>query len=231
MVVASATILVVEDEEPLQELLGYNLKQAGYRLLAARAGKEAIELATREGPSLILLDLMLPDMDGLAVCKTLKERPATSGIPVIMVTAKGEESDIVLGLEMGAEDYVTKPFNLAVLLARIRVALRRHGEPEPDEASPLRVGAITLHPGRREVRVKDEAVELTETQFSILRVLMGRPGWVFTRGQIVDRVRSKDYAVTDRSVDVQIVGLRRKLGNASSLIETVRGVGYRFRAD
>ena len=226
---AGRSILIVEDEESLQELLRYNLSQAGYRPVSARGGREAVECARRERPCLILLDLMLPDLDGLEVCTLLKRSAETAGIPIIMLTAKGEESDIVVGLEKGAEDYVTKPFNVRVLLARIRVALRRLDETAVDERAPIRRGGVTLHPGRREVLVGDEVVELTHTQFGILSLLMRRPGWVFTRGQIVSHVRSEHHAVTERAVDVQIVGLRKGLGGASDVIETVRGVGYRFR--
>lgn len=222
------TILIVEDEESLQELLRYNLAHAGYESVSARSGKEALERVSQDGPALILLDLMLPDINGLELCKRLKGHRDTAAIPIIMLTARGEESDIVLGLEMGAEDYVTKPFNLPVLLARIRVVLRRLSEPD-DEGAPIRHAGVTLHPGRRDVRVDDEPVELTRTQFGILSLLMSRPGWVFTRSQIVNHVRSEHYAVTERAVDVQIVGLRKKLGKASALVETVRGVGYRFR--
>jgi len=223
-------ILVVEDEASLQELLRYNLAKGDYHPLSALSGKEAIEAARRESPSLVLLDLMLPDMDGLDVCKTLKSGSDTATIPIIMVTARGEESDIVRGLEIGADDYITKPFNLPVLFARIAAVLRRHTSPHvSDTATIVDRGGVTLHPGRRRVTFQGEGVELTNTEFRILHLLMRRPGWVFTRRQIVDAVRSEQHAVTERAVDVQIVGLRKKLGAAAKLIETVRGVGYRFR--
>jgi len=228
----SMKILVVEDEASLQELLRYNLTKEGYDPVAAQSGKDALELARREVPSLVLLDLMLPDMDGLEVCKRLRSRSDTAAIPIVMLTARGEESDIVRGLELGADDYISKPFNLPVLFARIRAVLRRRETPSAEETVPLvDRGGVTLHPGRREVTVEGNKVDLTNTEFRVLHLLMRRPGWVLTRRQIVDGVQSEQYAVTERAVDVQIVGLRKKLGSASALIETVRGVGYRFRDD
>ena len=228
---ANTNILVVEDEPSLQELLRYNLTKEGYHPVAARSGQEALEIARREAPSLVLLDLMLPDMDGLEVCKRLKSRSDTAAIPIVMLTARGEESDIVRGLELGADDYITKPFNLPILFARIGAVLRRREAPEETVALVVYGGRseVTLHPGRREVTVGGNQVDLTNTEFRVLHMLMRRPGWVFTRRQIVDAVQSEQYAVTERAVDVQIVGLRKKLGSASALIETVRGVGYRLR--
>ena len=223
-------ILVVEDDPTLQELLRYNLTKADYRPVSARSGSEALDLAPREAPSLILLDLMLPDMDGLDVCKALKNRSDTAAIPVVIVTARGEESDIVRGLEMGADDYITKPFNFPILFARIRAVMRRREEPGIEGMGRIAHGTrVILEPGRREVTVEGERIELTNTEFRILHLLMRRPGWVFTRRQIVDGVQKDQYAVTERAVDVQIVGLRKKLRRASELIETVRGVGYRFQ--
>ena len=222
-------ILVVEDEAPLQELLRYNLAKEDYTPLSATCGREAIDLTRRESPALVLLDLMLPDMDGLEVCRVLKRGRDTRTIPVIMVTARGEEGDIVRGLEMGADDYITKPFNLPVLFARIAAVLRRHGAARAETEPIVDESGVTLHPGRHEVTVEGRPVELTATEFRILHLLMRRPGWVFTRRQIVDGILSEQHAVTERAVDVQIVGLRKKLGASSELIETVRGVGYRFR--
>jgi two-component system phosphate regulon response regulator PhoB len=224
-------ILVVEDEPPLQELLGYNLKKAGYRPVSATSGSEAIDRIASEIPALILLDVMLPDTDGFALCRRLRRQAGTKSIPIIMVTAKGEDADVVRGLEAGADDYITKPFNLPVLLARIHAVLRRRDDEQPNDASPLAIRNVSLHPGRHELRVDDEKVELTSTEFRILHLLMRRPGWVFSRQQIVDGVRGANYAVTERAVDVQVVSLRRKLGSAADAIETVRGVGYRFREE
>jgi len=222
-------VLVVEDEEDILELLRYNLSKEGYRVAGVRTGEEGLKAVRSDPPDLVLLDLMLPGMDGLEVCKTLKSDPGTQHVPIVMVTAKGEEADIVTGLELGADDYVTKPFSPRVLIARARTVLRR-GTREPfDNAATTKVHDLMIHPGRHEVLVKGKAVKLTATQFRILHFLAQSPGWVFTRYQIVNAVHGEDYPVTDRSVDVQIVGLRKKLGSAGAYIETVRGVGYRLK--
>ncbi len=178
---------------------------------------------------LLILDLMLPGMDGLELTRLLKKDPETSRIPIVMLTAKGDEADIVAGLELGADDYITKPFSPRVLVARVRSILRRREKPAVDEETSLQVYELTIHPGRRSVAVNGEVVDLTYTEFQMLSFLARRPGWVFTRSQIVDAVRGDDYPVTDRSVDVQIVGLRKKLGAYGKYIETVRRVGYRFK--
>ena len=221
-------ILVVEDEPPIQELICYNLKKERYRVESVASGKEALRLVRSKIPDLVLLDLMLPDINGLEVCKTIRAENAKVSIPIIMVTAKGEEADVVTGLELGADDYITKPFSPKVLTTRIRTVLRRQAMPPVDEDKPLEFENLVVHPGRREVLVKDQPVEFTFTEFGILRLLARKPGWVFTRGQIVDAIRGDDYAVTDRAVDFQIVGLRKKLGSYASYIKTVRGVGYKF---
>jgi two-component system alkaline phosphatase synthesis response regulator PhoP len=226
---AKEKILVVDDEEDILELVEYNLSRNGYRVMCVRTGEDALKTTRSELPDLVVLDLMLPGVDGLEVCKILKRDSKTSGIPVVMLTAKGEEADIVTGLELGADDYVTKPFSPRVLLARIRAVLRRKSREPAGEMSVIKVHDMVIHPGRREVLIQGKAVELTFTEFGVLHFLARRPGWVFTRSQIVDAVRGRDYAVTDRSVDVQIVGLRRKLGSYGKYIETVRGVGYRFK--
>jgi two-component system alkaline phosphatase synthesis response regulator PhoP len=222
-------ILVVEDEEDILELVRFNLSREGYSVMGAATGEEAWKMASSELPDLIVLDLMLPGMDGLEVTKMIKNDPRTRDIPIIMLTAKGEESDIVTGLELGADDYITKPFSPRILVARVRAVLRRNIKEPADESSVLKIHDLVIHPGRHEVLVEGEPVELTFTEFGILSYLARRPGWVFTRSQIVDAVRGDDYFVTDRAVDVQIVGLRKKLGPANKYIETVRGVGYRFR--
>jgi DNA-binding response OmpR family regulator len=225
----SPKILVVDDEEDLLELLRFNLSGEGFSVTCAATGEEALEKVKEEAPDLILLDLMLPGMDGLQVTRRLKSQAVTKEIPIVMLTAKGEEGDIVKGLEMGADDYMTKPFSRKVLAARIRAVLRRKQAKPKDESGVLKVQDLVIHPGRREVLVKGKAVELTFTEFGILNFLARRPGWVFTRSQIVDAVKGDEYFVTDRSVDVQVVGLRKKLGSAAKFIETVRGVGYRFK--
>ncbi len=222
-------ILVVDDEEDILELVRFNLSKEGYRAICAETGEKAVKMARSEMPDLIVLDLMLPGMDGLEVTKFLKKDMETQHIPIVMLTAKGEESDVVTGLELGADDYVTKPFSPKILLARVKAVLRRQTTEPPDGSEVLNMHNLVIHPGRREVRVDGEPVDLTFTEFGVLSYLVRRPGWVFTRTQIVDAVRGSDYFVTDRSVDVQIVGLRKKLGSAGKYIETVRGVGYRFR--
>lgn len=222
-------ILIIEDEEDILALIHYNLSREGYRVSAATSGEEGLRLARSERPDLLVLDLMLPGMDGLAVCRALKQNAETAEIAVVMLTAKGEEADVVAGLELGADDYVTKPFSPKVLAARIAAVLRRRGKAAEGEEQVLEHSGLTIHPGRNEVLVDGAAVELTFTEFRVLQFLASRPGWVFTRYQIVNAVRGDDYSVTERAVDVQIVGLRKKLGTAGKLIETVRGVGYRFK--
>jgi two-component system phosphate regulon response regulator PhoB len=225
---AKNNILVVEDEEDILELVSYNLEREGYAVDHVMSGEDALKYVERRHPDLILLDLMLPGVDGLEVCRSLKSSPDTRSIPVIMLTARSEEADVVTGLEMGADDYITKPFSRRVLLARTKAVLRRAESGPPDDSSTLVLHNLSINPGRHEVLVDGEEVQLTLTEFRVLHFLAGRPGWVYTRSQIVEAVRGDGYPVTDRSVDVQIVGLRKKLGDAGKYIETVRGVGYRF---
>ncbi len=225
------SILVVEDESSILELVTFNLKKDGYAVEGVETGEEALEAAATEDLDLIILDLMLPGVDGLSVCKKLKADPETAGIPIVMLTAKSEEADIVTGLELGADDYITKPFSPRVLLARVRAVLRRSEKEVPDNDSVIKVHDLTIHPGRHEVLLNDEPVDLTNTEFQLIHMLARRPGWVFTRDQIIDNIRGRDYPVTDRSVDVQIAGLRKKLGEASDCIETVRGVGYKMKEE
>jgi len=226
---AGKKILIVDDEEDILELVAYNLTREGYQTIIAASGEEALKKCRSESPDLILLDLMLPGIDGLEVMKALRENSTTEHIPTIMLTAKGEEADIVTGLELGADDYITKPFSPRVLLARARAVLRRKRETGNRSSSSLRIHDLEIHRGRRLVTAKGSPVNLTFTEFQILSFLAARPGWVYTRAQIVDAVHGDSYPVTDRSVDVQIVGLRKKLGPCGQYIETVRGVGYRFR--
>jgi two-component system phosphate regulon response regulator PhoB len=222
-------IVVVEDESDILELLTYNLTREGYEVTALSNGEQALQLIPRKKPALILLDLMLPGVGGLEICRLLKAKPETARIPIIMVTAKGEETDVVVGLEVGADDYIAKPFSLRVLMARIHSVLRRR-EKEPLPAGELlKVHDLVINPGRHEVMGGKTGIELTASEFRLLHFLAQRPGWVFTREQIVDGVKGEDYAVTDRAVDVQMVSLRRKLGRRADYIETVRGVGYRFK--
>ena len=226
---AQKNIFVVEDEEDILDLIRHHLTKEGFAVSTATNGMEAVKAIQRKAPDLILLDLMLPGLEGLEVCRMLKKNDKTDGIPILMVTAKDEESDVVAGLELGADDYIVKPFRMKELVARVRTALRRQRPAALDKEAPVRAGGIEIHPGRHEVKVAGRPVEMTVTELRILQVLASRPGWVMTRDQIVDAVRGADYAVTDRAVDFQIVGIRRKLGERADLIETVRGVGYRFR--
>lgn len=224
---AKPTILVVDDEEDIRELVALNLEREGYKVVSVETGEEALGLAWAQTPAVIILDLMLPGIDGLDVCKKLKADPKTRPIPVVMLTAKGEEADIVTGLELGADDYVTKPFSGKVLVARVRRILSRAAESR-DPKGLVRVHELTIDPARHEVLVEDKPVELTLTEFNILYTLAKRPGRVYTRYQIVDAVHGSDYPVTDRAIDVQIVSLRKKMGLCAKYIETIRGVGYRF---
>ncbi|OGP70769.1 MAG: DNA-binding response regulator [Deltaproteobacteria bacterium RBG_13_58_19] len=226
---AKELILIVEDDDDILQLLKYNLTKEGYRVTGVTSGEEALKVLKSSVPDLVLLDLMLPGVDGLEVCRTLKRDSQTSHIPIVMLTAKGEEADIVTGLELGAEDYITKPFSPRVLLARVRAVLRRrHTEPLAEEA-PLEIDEMVIHPGHHEVLVEGRALDLTLTEFRLLYMLASRPGWVFTRAQIVKGVHGDDYPASDRSVDVQVVSLRKKLGSFGKYLETVRGVGYRFK--
>lgn len=226
---AKTNILIIEDEEDIRELVKYNLQRENFDVLEAESGEEGLKLAERVPPDLILLDLMLPGKDGLEICRMLKRNVRTQNIPIVMMTARGEESDIITGLELGADDYIVKPFSPKVLGARVKAVLRRKvSAPELLPEDVIKIYDLVIHPGRHEVRVKDKPVDLSATEFRLLHFLARRPGWVSTRYQIVDAVHGEDYPVTERSVDVQVVGLRRKLKRAGEYIETVRGVGYRF---
>lgn len=222
-------IIIVDDEKDILELIEYNLNKNGYKTSTAGSGEEALNKIKDSNFDLILLDLMLPGMDGLEVCKKLKADKDKSKIPVIMLTAKGEEADIVTGLELGAEDYITKPFSPRVLLSRIKTILRRKSDKTEEEEIVIDRGDLVIHSGRYEVTYKKKQIKLTHLEFRILTALAKRPGWVMTRYQIVDSARGDGITVTDRTVDVHIVSLRKKLKEASEYIETVRGVGYRFK--
>ena len=226
------SILVVEDDTDIQQLVSYNLIKAGFNVTCADTGEEALQLLGRESFDAMVLDLMLPGKDGTEVCRVVRSQEAIKGLPIIMLTAKSEEDDIVSGLECGADDYVTKPFSPRVLIARLEAALRR--KPESGPATEEQAGFISrhgmeIHSGRHEVRVNGKEVHLTASEFTILELMAARPGWVFSRQQIIDQVRGYDYSITPRAVDVQIFGLRKKLGPAGACIETVRGIGYRIR--
>jgi two-component system alkaline phosphatase synthesis response regulator PhoP len=220
-------ILVVDDEEDIRHLVRYNLEKTGMETIGAETGEKALELAREKHPALVVLDLMLPGMDGLDVCRILKHDARTEDICIIMLTAKGEEADIVRGLEIGADDYITKPFSPSILTARVKANMRRiTGSKSGDGV--LEYVDLLIHKGRHEVLVCGEPLALTHSEFQILYFLASNPNWVFTRSQIIDAIKGDNYPVTDRSVDFQIVGLRKKLGPLGDTIKTVRGIGYRF---
>ncbi|MEW6428010.1 MAG: response regulator transcription factor [Thermodesulfobacteriota bacterium] len=229
------TVLVVEDEEDIQQLVSYNLMKGGFSIICAESGEEALERMGARRPDIIILDLMLPGINGLEVCKTIRRLETSKDIPIIMLTAKGEESDIVTGLELGADDYVTKPFSPKILLARVRAILRRKEEEKAEAAQAvepsIHVAELTIDPAKFEVLVKGDPVQLTLSEFDILKMLARRSGWVFTRQQIIDSIRGFDYNVTPRAIDVHIFSLRKKLGKVGKKIEAVRGIGYRFKVD
>jgi two-component system phosphate regulon response regulator PhoB len=216
-------ILVVDDEEDLLELVRYNLTREGYRVSCVATGEEALKAARKQPPDLIVLDLMLPAVDGLEVCRRLKGDSKTRDVPIIMLTAKSEESDMVLGLERGADDYIAKPFSPRVLSARVKALLRRkEAERQAELETTIDVREVSIHPGRHEVTLAGKPLELTYTEFALLQFLAKRPGWAYTRTQIVDAVKGEDYPVTERSVDVQVAGLRKKLGDFGSYIDRFR---------
>ena len=221
-------ILVVDDEENILELVKYNLMREGYEVTCAGTGEEGLAIAESKQPDLAILDLMLPGLDGLEVCKCLKGSNRTRRIPIIMLTAKGEESDIVTGLKLGADDYITKPFSPKELVARIRAVLRRK-ESKETEGKIVKVYNISIDPDRYEVKAQGKKVDLTFTEFGILNTMAKQPGRVFTRQQLVEAIHDDYYVVSDRAVDVQIASLRRKLGHCGKYVETVRGVGCRLK--
>lgn len=229
MIAPKPHILVVDDEEDIVELLRYNLTREGYRVSSLTSGEGVVKFVEKSKADLVLLDLMLPGIDGIEVCKKLRAKESTAHTKIIMLTAKGEDIDIVTGLEVGADDYMAKPFSPKVLVARVRNLLRRQLESTTNGNKPVALHDIHIDTGKRRVEIKGKAITLTYTEFQILLLLLEKPGWVFSRCQIVDAIRGQDYAVTERSVDVQIVGLRKKLGNHGKYIETVRGVGYRIK--
>ena len=232
MSIAKAQVLIVEDEPEIAELIEFHAERAGLRARKVHSGRIALEVIKREKPDLIVLDLMLPDLDGLEVCRRLKQSEETRNIPIVMVTAKGEEADIVAGIELGADDYVTKPFSPRVLMARLRNVLRRGSVAEEPAANADRLvlldGKLIIDLDRHEVLCDKVKIDLTLTEFGILHVLAARPGFVRTRDQIIGSVHGKNTVLSSRTVDVHVTALRRKLGALSECVETVRGVGYRF---
>lgn len=223
-----ARILIVEDEKDIIELIQYNLEREGYRAAAVNSGEDAIRFLEKDSPELIILDLMLPGMDGLEICRLIKSDNKTKNIPVVMLTAKSEESDVVIGLQLGADDYVTKPFSPKVLLARIKALLRRSsGKAITDQVRQFEDFKIDLP--KHKITYKGQPIDLTALEFNILEFLSRYPGRVFSRDQIMDNVWKDGKFIVDRAVDVHIRGLRKKLGKAAEFIQTVRGSGYRFK--
>ena len=229
MIMAGENILIVEDEADIRELLRYNLEREGFKIYECGSAEDAKTFLARRLPALVILDLMLPGTDGYAFCRLLRSDERTAQIPVIMVTARDEDADIVAGLEVGADDYVTKPFSARILSARVRAVLRRAAVEPEDSHDFLVRGGIEIDRAHHTVKIDGKSLVLTLSEFKILNLFMKRPGLVFSRYQIVDAVHGADYPVTDRSVDVQIVGLRRKMGKHGGMIETIRGVGYRMK--
>ena len=223
------TILIVEDEIDLAEVVAFNLEREGYAILRAATGEEGLKTAANRLPALILLDLMLPGIGGLDVCRLLKIDDKTRHIPIIIMTARAEDADVVAGLELGADDYVTKPFSPRVLTARVRTALRRRRGEGEEEVAVIETGSLRLDLTRHLAMVSGRKLDLTATEFELLAALARHPGWVFNRSQLIDSLRDGQHVITDRAIDVQIANLRKKLGEAGDLVETVRGVGYRMR--
>jgi DNA-binding response OmpR family regulator len=224
-------VLIVDDEKDIVDLVAYNLSRNGYDTLIAGDGNDALDSASKNGPDLIILDLMLPGIDGMEVARRLKADAQTANIPIIMLTAKGEETDVVVGLTLGADDYVTKPFSMKVLLARVGSVLRRaeSGPGAPGEGGLLRAGPLSIDTLKHEVSVNSDVIKLTLTEFKLLSALLTARGRVLTRDQLMDKAMGTDVFVTDRAIDVHITAIRKKLGEASWLVNTVRGVGYRLR--
>ncbi|MBU0505725.1 MAG: response regulator transcription factor [bacterium] len=220
-------ILVVDDDPDILELISYHLIKTGYQLTAAESAEEAEIIIKKTRPHLIILDLMLPGKDGSELCRELKNTEELSTIPIIMLTAKTQETDIINGLELGADDYITKPFSPKVLLARVKATLRRV-HTDANNANIIKVNDITIDFNQHQVFIKQRAVDLTISEFDILRLLAEKPGWVFSRTQIVEEIRGEGSEITERSIDVQVVGLRKKLGRAGNMIKTVRGIGYKI---
>lgn len=225
-------ILVIEDETDIREVIAYNLKREGYAVITAQNGKEGLKLAKNKNPNLIILDLMMPEIDGLEVCRLIRADSLTQSIPIIMVTAKDDEADIVLGLGLGADDYVTKPFSPKTLVARVKAVLRRMKSQSADKADDVIVRAgLEINSIKHQVKIDGEPIELTATAFRLLQLLAAHPGKVFTRDHLLSRIIGENAVVVDRNVDVHIQAIRKKMGPYRDWIETVRGVGYRFREE
>ena len=225
------SILIIEDDKDIVEMLSFHLKKNNYTILYSYNGEDGLTKARENNPDLILLDLMLPGIHGLDVCRIIKSDQKTKNIPIIMLTAMGQEDDIVKGLETGGDDYITKPFSLDIISARIKAVLRRSNIKNDELTKAINIHGVIIRPRSREVIIDNKNINLTFTEFQILFLLASHPGWVFTRYQIIDKIRGDSYPVTDRSVDFQIVGLRKKIGKKGKHIMTIRGVGYKFLPD
>jgi two-component system phosphate regulon response regulator PhoB len=231
ILLAKETILIIEDEKDIAEILEYNLKKEGYKTFAADTGEDGLKKIKKDNPDLIILDLMLPGIDGFDVCRQLKSDKKTSSIPILMLTAKSEDTDIITGLELGADDYVTKPFSPKVIIARIRAIIRRLKNKKASRSDNINIFDIEIDIPKHQVRCSGTNVDLSASEFNILVLFAENPGQVFSRSQIINEVKGGDYPVTERSVDVQILGLRKRLGNSGNIIETVRGIGYRMKEE
>jgi len=226
--VAKGLVLIVEDESDIAELIDFHLSREGYSTIVTASGREALDLIQRKKPDLVMLDIMLPDLDGLEICRRVKQDPGLSDTPIVMVSARGEESDVVVGLELGADDYITKPFSPRVLLARTKAILRRRQPVAGSSLIRLASGEISIDPDKHVVRIGGQPIDLTLTEYRLLEYLASRPGFVRTRDQIVSAVRGEGTVLSSRAIDVHVASLRRKLGERGAIIETVRGVGYRI---
>jgi two-component system alkaline phosphatase synthesis response regulator PhoP len=230
--VSPTKIIVIEDETDILEVISYNLSREGFKVITATDGKDGLRKIIDQSPDLVILDLMLPGVDGIDLCRRIKADPLTRRIPVVMVTAKGEESDVVLGLGVGADDYISKPFSPKELIARVKAVLRRG--PLRDDLAPgerISSGGVTVDAVRHEVRIGGRPIDFTATEFRLLHFLASHPGRAFTRDQLLSRVIGEGAQVLDRNIDVHVRAVRKKLGERQDLIETIRGVGYRFRND
>ena len=228
---AKQTICIIEDEPELQEILTYNLESIGYIVHVYDHGTRGLEAVQRLIPDIILLDIMLPGMDGLEICRHLRSNKSTKRIPIVMLTAKSEEVDQLVGFQMGADDYVTKPFKMRVLIERIKSLLRRANQSSDDDSQVLSSNGIMLDRLQFRVTIDGESVTLTPTEFDLLWQLMEHPGRAYKRYDLMDAVRGDDTVVLERTIDVHIRALRKKMGGKADLIETVRGIGYRLKSN
>ena len=226
---ARGNVLIIDDEKDLIELVRYNLEKEGYRVTSACDGESGLATAFQVMPDIVLIDLMLPGIDGLEVCQRLRSESKTAQIPILMLTAKSGETDRIVGLELGADDYVTKPFSPRELAARIKAILRRTSQSSDESGKVIRHEGLTIDLGRCDATYEGKNLDLTATEFRLLYILALHPGRVYSRSELIDGVLGREVAVIDRTIDVHITGLRKKMADRGDWIETVRGFGYRFR--